>query len=337
MWRPRMIPILGLALAAALSFLLVSSATKVEPGFSPRGTPLYGQALVGSASGNEMQDPRPREAVFGRTLGIHRTYWQGDEQAQAVEMAARDIGAGRLPWLSFKAPHAAGTTTPHTWTDMAAGAGDAWADDLAQRLAELSGPVWVAIHHEPENDSGSTQAWTSMQRRFSPIFRSQPNIAFTVILMGYPQFKAKNPDPRLSMDVLWPGSEYVDVTGFDPYNWYGTRDASGRLISSFTELNEYYRPISAWAKSVGGAHWAIAETGLTDQAAERDAGWIRRAFDDMKAAGGIAFAYWDNEFTTRRPDNTFALDTATKQEAFARVLAESARTTDPAPSGSPTP
>lgn len=299
-----------------------------------RGIPPQGQALLGSASGNAAQDPRPREALFGRTLAIHRTYWRGDQVERAVEWAARDIAAGRLPWISFKAPHDPGTSTPYTWTQMAAGAGDAWAVDLAERLAELDGPVWVAVHHEPENDSGSLPAWTQMQRRLSPIFRAKPNIAYTVILMGYPQFRKADPDPQLAIDALWPGAQFVDVTGFDPYNWYGTLDASGRPVTTFTELDEYYQPISQWAESVGGARWAISETGLTDVAAERDADWIIRAFDDMKARGGIAMAYWDNEFLAN-PANTFALDTPSKQQAFAHALARSARVPDPGPSPAP--
>lgn len=300
-----------------------STATPVS-GFSARGLPLYGQALFGAASGNSAQDPAAREARLGRTLGIHRTYWAGNEQDDALHRAALDLKAGRLPWISFKAPHAPGTTTPYTWTQMAGGAGDAWAVDLARRLGTLGGPVWVAVHHEPDDDPGNLQDWTRMQQRLAPIFRSSANVAFTVILMGYHQFMDPDPDPALSMQALWPGSAYVDVTGFDPYNLYGTINSSGKRITSFTELNAYYTKIAAWSASVGGAPWAIAETGLTDLAAERDVAWISRAYDDMRAAGGIALAYWDNQFT---PDGTFRLDSALKQNEFARVLARSDRVT----------
>ena len=41
---------------------------------------------------------------------------------------------------------------PHSWGEMAAGAGDAWAKNLAARFGRLNGPVWLAFHHEPEGD-----------------------------------------------------------------------------------------------------------------------------------------------------------------------------------------
>ena len=320
-------------LAIAVVTLLASSSAAPEPGFSPRGIPLYGQVLLGSASGNPLQDPRPRESIFGGTLGIHRTYWKGDQQAKAVDMAATDLAAGRLPWISFKAPPPPGSSTPYTWSEMATGAGDQWAADLAKRLSLLKGPVWVAIHHEPENDVGNLQDWTRMQQRLSPFFRSKPNIAYTVILMGYHQFLAPA-DPRLSMTALWPGSRFVDVTGFDPYNTYGTRNPSGTINATFTELKDYYAKIASWSDSVGGAPWAVSETGLTDPAAERDVDWLTRGYDDMRTMGGIALTYWDNQVASK-PDSTFRLDSVAKQKAFAAILARSDRINDPAPSSRP--
>ena len=61
-----------------------------------------------------------------------------------------------------------------------------------------------------------------MQQRLSPIFRAKPNIAYTMILMGWNQFFANKADQ--SMDVYWPGKQYIDVLGFDPYNWYDTTE-----------------------------------------------------------------------------------------------------------------
>jgi hypothetical protein len=289
-------------------------------GFSARGIPLQGQVLFGAASGNSSQDPLPQEGVFGGRLGIHRTYWAGNQQSSAVSRAAMDLQAGRLPWVSFKGPGL-------SWAQMASGAGDAWARDLAAKLGSLPGPVWVAVHHEPENDSGDLQDWKRMQQRLSPIFRAYPNIAFTVILMGYHQFIAPTIDPKLSMQALYPGPGLVDVVGFDPYNWYGTVRSSGEQITTFDELKTYYTKIAAWAASAGGVKWAVAETGYTDLAAQRDVAWLSRAYDDMKAAGGIALTYWDNQ--TAKPADTFRLTSTLKRTEFAKVLARSDRLSDP--------
>ena len=38
------------------------------------------------------------------------------------------------------------------------------------------------------------------------------------------------------MDVYWPGKQYIDVLGFDPYNWYDTSNSSGAKNYTWTEL-----------------------------------------------------------------------------------------------------
>ncbi len=228
----------------------VPASAESGAGFSGRGIPLQGQVLLGSCSGNSSQDPVPQEAVFGGRFGVHRTYWQGTQQSGAVSRAGADLAAGRLPWVSFKTPGL-------SWAQMASGAGDAWARDLAARLGALPGPVWVAVNHEPENDAQVMSDWKAMQQRLSPIFRAYPNIAFTIILMGYHQFAAPTIDPTLSMRALYPGPGTVDVVGFDPYNNYGTLNSKGTTNTTFTELKTYYTKIAAWAASVGGVKWAV--------------------------------------------------------------------------------
>ena len=167
----------------------VSGAAGVA-GFSSRGIPLGGQVLFGSAT---TTDVAVMEAAIGGKVGIRRSYYQASQVSAAVDRARADLVAGRVPWLSFKAPA--------SWASMASGAGDAWAQDLANRLGGLPGPVWVAVHHEPEGD-GPAADWKAMQQRLSPIFRAKPNIAYTMILMGWNQFFANKADQ--SLDVYWP-------------------------------------------------------------------------------------------------------------------------------------
>lgn len=317
-------------LAVAFAGVAFAAPSQADPAWSSRGIPLAGQALFGAASVNPTQDPVTREAQLGAPLGIHRTYWRGNQQDKAVNRATLDVQSGRVPWLSFKAPYAPGTTTRFTWAEMAAGAGDVWAADLALRLGSLPGPVWVAIHHNPESlrASEDVQNWKAMQQRLAPIFRAYPNIAYTVILTGYYQFRVL--EPTLSMEALWPGAQYVDVTGFNPYNRYGTLKPSGNLNTTFTEMREYYTPIGAWSASVGGAKWGLAETGYTDSAAAKDVNWLSRAYTDLKAAGGVAFTYWDGltqsaDESSIEPVGTWILDNPAKLSLFAQLLKGSDR------------
>ena len=294
-----------------------SAVAQTIPGFSPRGIPLNGQTMLGASSGcvSTSQDATVGEAKFGgRKYGIHRTYYRADQQRSAVSRATADVFAGRITWMSFKLPNGYG------FKEMAAGKGDAWARDLAEQLSTVGGPVWVAIHHEPENDRDqSMKDWTVMQQRLSPIFRAHPNIAFTVILMGYHQFMAPKINPDLSMQALWPGSQYVDVTGFDIYNFYGTVSSSGKTITTWRELKDYYAKFAAWSEANRGAKWAVGESGLSDAASARDVTWLSRSYDDMKKAGGLALAYWD--CAVPGSSNSYILDKTSEKNEFAKVLA----------------
>ncbi len=83
------------------------------------------------------------EQKLGKTLPIHRTYWSANQVDGAVSTVAEDLADNRLPWISFK--------LPYSWSDMAAGKGDAWTPSTScDRLAVVGGPVWIAFHHEPD-------------------------------------------------------------------------------------------------------------------------------------------------------------------------------------------
>ncbi|MCB0919402.1 MAG: hypothetical protein KDC39_12645 [Actinobacteria bacterium] len=301
-------------------------------GYSPRGVPERGQALLGAATTGNIQDLENR---VGGTLGLRRSYFRADQMDSAVRTAREDLQAGRLPWISFK--------LPHSWSAMAHGEGDGWAAQLAEKLGELPGPVWVALHHEPEGD-GDPSEWVAMQQRLSPILRARPNIAFTIILMGWHQFFSG--DPSLAMERFWPGSQHVDVLGFDPYNWFATTKKSGSANHAWDELARYYDAITSWLARSGNQDvaWGIAETGISDEAAivpknhvapngKRVAvdgpgsEWITRAYQDMREAGGVALSYFSVApgVNGEPADWSWPITGGTKASDFARALAVSDR------------
>jgi hypothetical protein len=147
-----------------------TSAWQLSDGtyLSERGIPQQGSTLLGAAYGGN-SDPTAWEGDLGRQLGVRRTFWQSTNVDSAVRTAKADVAANRVPWLSFK--------LPHSWPDMVAGKGDAWAKDIALKLKAVDGPVWVAFHHEPENDGDITQSTTpptSPTRSSSPAGTSVP-------------------------------------------------------------------------------------------------------------------------------------------------------------------
>lgn len=271
--------------------------------FSRRGIPECG-AYFGAAVGLN-EDPSLFESKVGGRLAVHRLFYRSGDVAEAVRTARDDLAKGRVPWISF--------TFPYSWSDMAAGRGDAWARNLAAQFAQLDGPVWVAFHHEPENDSGDVLQWRRAQERLAPIVRSTaPNVAYTVILMGYHQLYGRT--DVYGLDRIWPRTT-IDVLGIDPYNFYGapnkTRDSSANLVK------EYFEPIGAWARA-NSVEWGVAETGYTDRAFAEDPYWLQNTFKGLRANGGVAMSYFNAAPSSVSGD--WLLDTSARLSAFASTL-----------------
>lgn len=273
--------------------------------FTARSLPTCG-TLFGAAFGSNT-DPTSFEASVGGTLGVRRTYFSSSQVSGAVNVAKADKAAGRVSWMSFK--------LPYSWAEMASGKGDAWAQDLAARLGSVNGHVWVAFNHEPENDTGNLADWVAMQRRLAGIVHSvAPNVAFTIILMGYHQFSG---DPKYSLDNLWPGDGLVDVIGIDPYNFYGTVK-NGSVSTLQSDLGSlYFTPLAAFARAHGTA-WGVAETGYNDAAAANDPGWLVRTYQQAAASGAVAVSYFNTELNAT---TTWRIAGGVKLQQYAATLA----------------
>jgi hypothetical protein len=269
---------------------------------SSRGVPSRG-ALFGAAVGSNT-DPANFEKSIGQRLGVRRTYWTGSQVDSAVNTARTDLSNGRLPWISFK--------VPYSWGRMAAGDGDAWARDLATKLAQLPGPVWVAFHHEPEGD-GVIEDWTAMQRHLGPIVRAAaPNVGFSVILTGWHQLYGES---QYSLASLWPATT-VDVAGFDVYNAYGTVKDGVLRLKPTDMRGAYFEPLSAWAKSKGVA-WGLAESGYTDRASADYPSWLVDTYDDLVATGGVAYAYFNSSLNSQ---GSWVITSSSKTMQFSTAI-----------------
>ncbi len=274
---------------------------------SPRGLPSCG-TYVGMAYGSN-SDLEPVEAQLGRKNALHRTFWTSAQIDAAVRTAKADVAARRLPWVSFK--------TPYSWPQMTAGWGDSWVNEIRTRLADVPGPVWVTVSHEPENDGGDIADWKAMQERIGPELRKASNIGFAVILMGYHQLFGK---PEYSFERMWPATK-IDVVGFDVYSWWGSYK-NGTMDTKHPDLDEqYFARLSAWAEQQG-VPWGLAETGYTDYADARDPNWLARTYQQVRERGGVAFCYFNTDTNSR--DSTWLLNPA-KLAKYDTILKTSPR------------
>lgn len=269
--------------------------------YSERGLPECG-VYVGAAYGSNT-DPTSWETGMSQNLGVRRTFYSAKQVDKAVANAKADLAAGRLPWISFK--------LPTDWASMAEGDGDAWARDLVSKLDALDGPVWLAFHHEPEGD-GTIEDWVAMQRHLSPIVRNADNVAFTLILTGWHELY----HPDYSLDRMWPGDGLVDVVGFDIY-WSFGEVKGGVRNTKATDIDQaYFKPIDEWADRHGVA-WGLAETGLTDYAAQRYPNWMPDTVKALQNRGAVSFSYFNTPVNSA---DTWPITTADKQAQYLRAL-----------------
>jgi PKD repeat protein len=289
-----------------------AQVTVTQPDASPRlangcrlterGLPRGCGTLFGSSLTNNT-DPSSWETQLGDHLGVRRTYYQANQVDGAIRNVKADLTAGRVPWISFKAPL--------SWSDMAAGKGDAWATDLATKLSNVGGPVYLAIHHEPEKDGDITQ-WTAMQDHLAPLIRAKaPNVAYSIILTGWNAFYGSDPSLRLS--ALYPHTQ-IDLIGLDVYNKYGNADG----VSVHTDMKSRFYDLLAPFAETHGAAWGIAETGCTPAASVDYPAWVSDSYDQMVASGGAVMAYWNST-----NDATYALDTDAETRWFRDTLRRS--------------
>lgn len=149
-----------------------------------------------------------------------RTFPDTDEQALARRQDAPTVLFGNVKpgWV------APGQIL--TWEAVADGEADAYLDEIADSIVALDRPVFLTLHHEPEDDvvlqagSGYTPTdYTAMFRHVvdridGAITRDgSPATGYPIWVWdvtGYPKWESLWPQ-------LYPGERYVDWVGYNPY------------------------------------------------------------------------------------------------------------------------
>lgn len=203
---------------------------------------VTGKAYWGAGVGGN-SDPGPRhEAPTGKSLSIRRTFWGWNHIGPTGSMtktAVADLAANRLPWISVKPP----TGGINGWAGMANGTYDKDIDTMLTALDDIGGPdkpIWLTVHHEPENEGGNPAEWRGMQKRIRDRMNAledqgkpMDNIAFMPIMMDwtYDPASGRNPDDWW-VDGIW------DTFGVDPY-CYNTCSSKGKFILDMTGWNKF--------------------------------------------------------------------------------------------------
>jgi beta-mannanase len=210
------------------------------------------------------------ESQMGRKFDIVHVYHQWSQDFPTAEERAL-AAEGRLLLINWK--------SPGSWPAVANGSQDAQITATANRLKAFGRKVFLAFHHEPENDVGGAGQPADYARAFRHVVDvfnrvGADNVLFVWNMMGYVGgYGGIYP-------TLYPGDQYVDWIAYDPYNWYGCRAGSkGRSFAQIT------KPFYDWtAAHAPGKPLMLAEFGLREQGAgmPSKAEWFRDALGQLR-------------------------------------------------------
>lgn len=271
------------------------------PGDPGPGKLFYGASLPRGLSVTEWEDE------LGSTLGVHRSYFTPDhnETVQLISQCRDDAARGRLPHVSIK--------PTWTWASLAAGRHDQWLDLTLTKLGKESVPIFLTIHHEPENDTGpqgmSPADFVAMQSHVIERAAELAPLVSIVPVLQHWTFDPLREGGTRPEEWLVPDAA---IMGFDIYNpWSPT---NGKLWRSFgSKASEVLDWMGDKAVAVGeyGCRVDNANPGLA-------AGWLRDAADFGREHGLVSMSYFNSHVNS--PDGTWALRGETEQ-AFAELLA----------------
>jgi hypothetical protein len=278
----------------------VAPTPRSFPGQPPPGHVYYGASIPKSRSLPAW------EAALGSTLALHRSFFKpdDDETAQLIHVCRDDLARGRMPHVSFK--------PTWTWEDIATGGHDEWLGSLLRALGEENAPLFLTLHHEPENDAGprgrQPADYVAMQRRVIALASElAPLVTIT------PVYQQWTFDPlRDDIDPsVWMVPEAAAI-GIDLYNPWS--QANGKEWRSFGSKADELTP---W---VGDKPVVIGEYGCHED--PRNPGlaaeWLRDAADYARTHNIVSMSYFNSGADS--PDGTYALRGDT-QQAFAELLA----------------
>ncbi|GAB3869891.1 glycoside hydrolase family 26 protein [Dactylosporangium cerinum] len=220
------------------------------------------------------------ERTTGRPADILHSYHRGDEVwPTADEIATVQQARKRILFANWK------VAWNTTWADVAAGGQDARIDRAAARLKAFPGKLFVALHHEPENDVRAGGGMTA--RDYAAMYRHTvlrlraagvTNVVFVMVYMAYEPWCVQ---PWFG--DLYPGDDVVDWIGMDPYLFarpggYGHGDFA--YLVDRTSDPAKWPGFYTWAtRTHGNKPLMIAEWGCTSMppTRRRRPGSIRRS------------------------------------------------------------
>lgn len=284
----------------------VTSPTNLLPGEPPPGTLLYGATTQGD-------DPAVLENQLGggRRLESFRVYQQPNSSLSDMRGDMNRVG-NRLGIISLKCPNNG---------DVAGfinGNYDSWFIDRLNILQSYDAPVWLCIHHEPNDNMTSTQ-YRQLQQRCRAL--KETNLGVTGINTKVVQVAILN-----SWDFLKPApnpewgrhTDGAEIFGYDVYNpWFEGGNKKWRpvdeaLLPARTIIND-------WGEKTFVGEWGVRHDPISPNKA---ADWIREFYEKSKTTGVLSLNYFFSGLNSPNGTWTFS-GTDARNQAFRDCLDDS--------------
>jgi beta-mannanase len=245
-------------------------------------TPRFGISLGGSSGSSVINDLTNEEKRFGTTIKVVRTW---DNYIPTTNVwAKRNYGSRWVVTSIQEKPQAVINGT--------------YDSALRQYFsnAPTTAPIFWNYWHEPE-DNVKAGEFTAAQfvaawKHIADIAASycRTNLYPTLDLMGWTTEAAS----KLNWKDYYPGSDYVSVLAWDPYN-----NARGIASSYATPASIFASPVAASAAA--GKPFAIAETGSTrtpgDSSGTGRAAWLTQVASYLRTNKAVFTTYFQSTNT----------------------------------------
>lgn len=241
----------------------------------------------------------PFEAQLGRRLSCHRTFFLAAEVDELVAQAADDVRNARLPMVSTKPPGSWALTA----RDFA------WIESLISPLSDIPGPVYLTVHHEPENDAGSYGSAVDFIAMQEALLRHSEPAGNVVVVPILSSWSFDERADRAPSDWNVPGAAVYGLDLYNPWSPFNGKvwtPLADKLV--LAEVEARGRPLVIGEY---GCRSDPAQPGRADQ-------WMRDAFETALGSGVIAMSYFNSHVNS--PDGTWELDAETLP-AFTQLLA----------------
>ena len=195
--------------------------------------------------------------------------------------------------------------------------------ELARDISKLDGTVWVAFHHEPEAKDrqhfGDSDDYIAAWRKIHNVFAQQGADVEWVWTMTSWSFEVNSNDRR-SAPKWYPGDNFVDYLGADPYNWNQCRNSR----EGYQTLERIVTPFLEFADRHPTKELVLPEFATAGSASEK-AGWIDDARSFLKQpeiASRFAAVIYFHDTQPETPNCRWWLDTDNQTLNAARRIAQ---------------